>query len=198
MVGSNATRIFSKWGNIMDELWKIASQPDSMKIQDKHGKLLLDQPLPKEFDGFPNIYTSRTRLQNLLYEYAVSMGVVFNFNATISEYFEDDGSAGIITGNSKHSADFVVVADGVHSKGRAFVTGFAEKATKSGFAVYRSWFSLRNLLKNLLTKPYAESDKDQFAIWIAEDTHAILTTNVKLQTCTCFVTHKVREIYKFS
>lgn len=178
----------------MEELWKIASQPDSMKIQDKYGKILLDQPLPKDFDGFPNIYTNRTRLQNLLYQYATSIGITFHFDAAVSEYFEDGISAGIVLAGLKYLADFVVVADGVHSKGRVFVTGSAEKATKSGFAVYRSWFPLENLRQHPLTKSFAESGKDQFAIWIAEDTHAILTTNVKLQTCTCFATHKVSDI----
>lgn len=31
---------------------------------------------------------------------------------------------------------------------------------------------------------------DFFQIWIAEDIHAILITNVKMKTCTSFVTHK--------
>ncbi|KAF2186194.1 FAD/NAD(P)-binding domain-containing protein [Zopfia rhizophila CBS 207.26] len=190
MVGSNATRILSKWGNVMDELWKMASQPESMKIQDKNGKVLLDQPLPKDFGGFPNIYTSRTRLQNLLYECAISLGIHFTFNALIADYFEDESSAGIFFGGEKYVANFVIVADGVHSKGRAFVTGSGDKAKKSGFAVYRSWFGLENLRSHPLTRSIAESDKDQFAIWIAEDTHTILTTNVRLQSCTCFATHK--------
>ena len=191
MVGSNATRFLSTWGDIMEKLWSIASQPDSMKIQDQHGKLLLDQPLPKDFGGFPNIYTSRTRLQNMLYDYALSLGVDFTFDARIVDYFEEGSSAGIISRGERHTADFVIAADGVHSQGRAFVTGSSDKAQKSGFAVYRSWFGLDRLRDHPLTKSIADSGKDEFAIWIAEDTHAILTTNVKLQSCTCFATHKV-------
>ncbi|KAH7351465.1 hypothetical protein BKA66DRAFT_575559 [Pyrenochaeta sp. MPI-SDFR-AT-0127] len=191
MIGSNATRIISKWGGgLMEEVWKIAAQPDSLKIQDKNGKLLLEQPLAKDFDGFPNIYTNRTRLQNLLYKHALSLGVQFTFNARVTEYFEEDTAAGLILNGTKHVADVVLVADGVHSKGRAFLTGAPEKAMKSGFAVYRSWFPLDRLSGNELTWQYASADKDQFEIWIAEDTHAVLTTNVKEQTCTCFATHK--------
>jgi len=125
-----------------------------------------------------------------MYQYALSLGVEFTFNARVSEYFEEDGCAGIINVGQKHTADFVIAADGVHSKGRAYVTGIADKAKKSGFAVYRSWFSLDRLAGHPLTAYMAESKKDLFAIWIAEDTHAILTTNVNLQTCTCFATHK--------
>ena len=42
----------------MDEIWKAAAQPEFLKMHDKHGKCLLEQPLPKDFDGFPNIYTN--------------------------------------------------------------------------------------------------------------------------------------------
>lgn len=192
MVGSNATRIIASWDTkLMDEIWKMSAQPEALRIQDKHGKVLLNQPLPKMYDGFPNIYTNRTRLQNMLYDHAVSLGVDFNFGVRVTDYFEDDDSAGISINGIKHTADAVLVADGVHSKGRHFVTGVQDKALKSGFAVYRSWFPLDRLNDHELTKGIAQSNQDQFAIWIAEDIHAILTTNVKLGTCTCFATHKV-------
>ncbi|KAF2811870.1 FAD/NAD(P)-binding domain-containing protein [Mytilinidion resinicola] len=151
---------------------------------------MLEQPLPKEFDGFPNIYTNRTKVQNFCYEYAKSIGVEFTFNARVNEYFEEGDKAGIILNGEKLTADFVISADGVHSKGRAYVTGVADKAQKSGFAVYRCWFPISKIADHPLTKYIAESKKDMFAIWIAEDTHAILTTNVNLQTCTVFATHK--------
>ncbi|OCK75424.1 FAD/NAD(P)-binding domain-containing protein [Lepidopterella palustris CBS 459.81] len=190
MIGSNATRIIAKWGNVLEEMMKIKSQPDFLTIQDKNGKVLMEQPLPKEFDGFPNIYTSRTLVQNMMYEHAVKIGVEFTFNARVTEYFEEGETAGIVHNGQKYTADFVISADGVHSKGRAYVTGVADRAKKSGFAVYRSWFPLSRLLDNPLTKYMAESKTDLFAIWICEDTHAILTTNVNLQSCTCFATHK--------
>ncbi|KAH7077569.1 hypothetical protein BKA63DRAFT_411071 [Paraphoma chrysanthemicola] len=191
MVGSNATRIISKWGGgLMDEIWKMAAQPSTLKIQDKSGKLLLEQPLANDFDGFPNIYTNRTKLQNLLYRHALELGVRFTFGTRVTEYFENDTEAGFSVNGARYSADAVLVGDGVHSKGRSFLTGIPEKALKSGFAVYRSWFPLDNLRGSDLTRQIADADEDQFAIWIAEDTHAVLTTNVKQQTCTCFATHK--------
>jgi 2-polyprenyl-6-methoxyphenol hydroxylase-like FAD-dependent oxidoreductase len=175
----------------MDSIWSMAAQPDYLKIQDKAGKLLLSQPLSKDFDGFPNIYTNRTKLQNLLYEHALALDVRFTFNARVTDYFEDDDAAGIILNGVRYSADAVLAADGVHSQGRSFITGTPEKALRSGFAVYRSWFPLERLRRHELTKHLSSADEDQFAIWIAEDTHAILTTNRNLQTCTCFATHKV-------
>jgi 2-polyprenyl-6-methoxyphenol hydroxylase-like FAD-dependent oxidoreductase len=190
MVGSNATRIIKKWGNILEEMMKIKSQPEVLAIQDKNGKVMLEQPLPKEFDGFPNIYTNRTMVQNFLYEHAKTIGVEFTFGARVTDYFEEGDKAGIVLNGEKLTADFVIAADGVHSKGRAYVTGVADKAQKSGFAVYRCWFPLSRVADHPLTKYIADSKADMFAIWIAEDIHAILTTNVLLQTCTVFATHK--------
>lgn len=191
MVGSNATRVMSKWGTVMDKVWKMASQPEFLTIADKTGKVLFDQPMPKDFDGFPNIYTNRTKLQNLMYDYACSLGVEFTLGARITEYFETSTSAGIIYGGERISADLVIAADSVHTKARVFITGSTQKAQKSGFAVYRSWFSLDRLRDHPLTNPIATSPKDLFKIFIAKDTHAIITTNVRLQSVTCFATHKV-------
>ncbi|KAJ0420300.1 hypothetical protein BJY00DRAFT_313239 [Aspergillus carlsbadensis] len=191
MLAANATRLLADWG-IFDAVRHMMAQPDALKIQTKTGRLLLQQPLPRDFDGFPNIYTNRTRLQNHIYEYAVSLGIQFVFGARITEYVEEEqaGRAGIMYQGSTHFADLVIGADSVHSRARWFVMGQEQPARKSGFAVYRSWFSLDHLRGHALTRPIAESGKDEFAIWIAEDTHAILTTNTKLNTCTCFATHR--------
>ena len=62
---------------------------------------------------------------------------------------------------------------------------------KSGFAVYRSWFSMDLLKEDAVTKDIATADKDMIKVWIAQDTHAILTTNRSANAVTCFVTHKV-------
>jgi len=197
MVGSNATVIIRRWNHVLDDLLAGASQPDTMAIQDKSGRLLLDQPLPKEFNGNPNVYTSRGLAQQLMHDYAVSLGVYVVFGAKVTQFFETDHSAGVYVGDHKYEGDLVIAADGVHSKARGFVTGVADRPKKSGFAVFRSWFPLQELAKNPVTKDIADSKVPLFKIWIAEDVHAILTTNLKLQRATCFVTHKVGHLGHF-
>jgi len=192
MLGSNAARVISQWPGMLDQVRNVSSLPTSLKICDKSGKLLVEQPLPLEFDGFPNSYANRTRVQNYLYDYAREIGVNFTFDARITEYFEEEGRAGIVYNRERISADMVVAADSVHSRGRAYVTGTPEKAQKSGFAVYRSWFSLDRLKDHPLTKDIADAEEDQYRVWIGENTHAILTTNKNLQAATVFCTHKVR------
>jgi 2-polyprenyl-6-methoxyphenol hydroxylase-like FAD-dependent oxidoreductase len=125
-----------------------------------------------------------------MYEYAISLGVKFTFGARVSEYFETEGSAGIVINGQKHEGDFVIGADGVHSRARNFVTKKEERPQKSGFAVFRSWFELDSLLGNPKTEWIAKSPKDLILVWIGHDTHAIITTNVKMRSITCFATHK--------
>jgi len=190
MVGSNATRIMEKWGPVLPGVEELAAQPDTMRIQDQNGKILFNQPLPADYEGCPNFYANRGRTQRSMYEYAVSLGVEFVFDARISEFLETETSAGVILNGKIYEADFVIGADGVHSKARAVVTKKQEKPQKSGFAVYRSWFQLEGLRKNPKTEWIAASEKDLLLVWIGKDTHAIVTTNTKMKSITCFATHK--------
>ena len=129
-----------------------------------------------------------------MYDYAISIGVEVNFGARITKVGDDLTSAWIYVSDQKILADVVIVADGVHSKSRAYVTGTVEKPKASGFAVYRSWFSMDELQHEPLLQDIVNSDKDQFMVWIGLNTHGIVTTNVKLRTIVCFLTHKVSSV----
>lgn len=189
-VPANATRLMSRWGDVLQKVTTLSSSPNIMTILNKDGKVLLDQELFTEFDGFPNIYGHRGRIQRMLYDYAVSLGVEVHFGATVTNLIETEDSAGVVVDGTEYKADLVIAADGVHSKARRHVVGTVERPKKSGFAVYRSWFPLQLLKDDPLTADIAKSETPLFKIWIAEDTHGILTTNPALQSATCFVTHK--------
>lgn len=131
-----------------------------------------------------------------MYDHAISIGVEVKFGMRITEVFDDATSAGIYVGDQKVMSDIVIVADGVHSKSRKYVTGTADKPKASGFAVYRSWFSMEELRDEPLLQDIVNADKDQFRVWIGLNTHGIVTTNVKLQTVVCFYTHKVSYLHR--
>jgi len=166
-----------------------------MHCQNEHGEVLVDQPLPEEYNGFPNLYCNRGGVQRIMYDYAISIGVEVTFGARIMNVSDDTTSAWIYVGNEKVVADVVIVADGVHSKSRAYVTGAVEKPQASGFAVYRSWFSMDMLRDEPLLRHIVNSDKDQFLVWLGLNTHGMVVTNVKLQTVVCFLTHKVSSLH---
>ena len=157
---------------------------------DQHGTVLYEQPLALDHDGYPNLYCNRNLTQKSLYDYAVSIGIEFVFGARISEYFETETSAGILLNGEKIEADFVVVADGIHSKGRVFVTNGPDRARTSGFAVYRSCFDSQRLLRSPKTEWLVKAGKDLTLCWIGTNTHAVFAINSKINSAAAFVTHK--------
>jgi flavin-dependent dehydrogenase len=163
-----------------------------MRCQNQLGETLLEQPLPVEYGGYPSLYCNRGLVQRIMYDHAVSLGAEITFGTRITRVFDNAQEAGVYVGDQKVVADAVVVADGVHSKGRAYVTGVVDKPKASGFAVYRSWFPLKALGGDPLLEEFVSSKKSIFRVWIGANTHGIVLTNPKMQTCVCFCTHKVR------
>lgn len=193
-LAANATRVLAKWGNVLSQIREESSVPSNMHCHNSKGKLLISQDLPPEVEGFPNVYTNRGRTQRIMYEYAVSVGIQIAFSSRVTEFFEDEHQAGVVVNGEKHTADAVIVGDGVHSKARRVITGKIESAKPSGFAVYRSWFPLDALKDEPILADIVNSKEDLFLVWIGPDTHAIVLTNVKLKYLVCFCTHKVIEL----
>ncbi|KAJ3548980.1 hypothetical protein NM208_g569 [Fusarium decemcellulare] len=189
MITANATRIIRRWDDTLAKLEAISARPETMVVHDQNGKVLLTQEFALDYNGEPNVYTHRSRTQRLMYDYALQVGVEFVFGKRITDYWEDAARAGIYIDGEKIEADAVVAADGVRSKARRYVTGIDENPKRSGFAVYRSWFSM-DALDDELTRGFATCGKDMNCIWIGTDIHAIVTTNNNLRSVTAFVTHK--------
>lgn len=148
-------------------------------------------PLPSEVEGAPILFSNRGELQILMYEYAVSIGVKFQFGTRVQEYFETESGAGAIIDGKSEEFDGVIAADGVHSAARKYVSGIHQHPRTSGFAVYRCRFDRNRLAASPLTKKYAETDKDTFHVWLGTDVHAILFIIVAAETAVIYCTHKV-------
>lgn len=190
-IGSNASKVMSNWGNTLQEAVKMSAQIDTMTMFDKNGKVLIQPPLPEEFEGSPILYSNRGMIQKLMYEKAVSLGIKFHFGVRIQEYFESEQGAGVLIDGRRLQADGVIAADGVHSTAREHVLEIHQRPRTSGFAVYRCCFPLELLAADPLTSSYAESKTDLFHVWLGPDTHAILFTMVASKSAVLFCTHKV-------
>ena len=191
MLSANATRIMAQWGDVLEKAQDMASSPSQMIMQDQNGEVLLSQDLPASYEGFPNMIAHRGETQRIMFEYAQSLGVEFEFDSRVTDYFEDNDGAGVVVNGERHAARGVIATDGIHSRARTYVSGNQSASESSGFAVYRSWFALDRLKNDPLTKPFTESEKDQWFVWIGRDIHAIVLTNIALQKCVCFCTHRV-------
>lgn len=181
------------WGNVLAEAVRAAAPLDRLEIMNQGGKLLLEQPLDTLFDGYPNVYVNRGHVQKLMLDYAVSLGIQVTLGSPVSHVFETETTAGVRIGDVTHEADCVLAGDGVKSRARSAVTGLADRPKKSGFAIYRAWFPLSALEGDAALEGLLSEERPLCKLWIAPDSHAILTTNLNMRAATCFLTHKVRR-----
>lgn len=99
----------------------------------------------------PSLAIYRSKLHQVLYEYAVEIGVVMEFDAAVEGYFEtkEKGVGGIVLSDGhRFTADLVVAADGVGSKSWELVVGRKEAPISSGFVLYRVTFPAAPALEN--------------------------------------------------
>lgn len=142
-LGSNATKVLQSWNN-GEVLRQLVSQSDdvaAMEILDPAGKLYaLDS-----MDGYglgEGMIIHRRALVHELYEHAKSLGVDLRFGSAVTEYWEEQGQAGVtVNGKERIAADCVVGADGMHSKTRVYVLGYQIAPQPSGLAAFRAYFS---------------------------------------------------------
>ncbi len=76
----------------------------------------------------------------------------------------------MIVNDKRVSADIVIPAEGVRSRGRKIVLGYEDNPKSSGYAVYRAWFPSDELAKNPITKHLYENG-DSHVVYIGRDIH---------------------------
>jgi 2-polyprenyl-6-methoxyphenol hydroxylase-like FAD-dependent oxidoreductase len=182
-----------KWGDVLERAVEESAQPPTMTIHDKSGRVLLHTPIPTDFAGHPVLYSNRGLLQHLIYEHATSLNIKFRFGTRVNQYFEEENCAGVIIDGERIEADGVVAADGVHSTARADVMGIKQRPRSSGFAVFRTCFSLDRLAGDPITKQYVDAKEDRFHVWLGPDVHAILFVIARVKQVVIFCTHRVSQ-----
>ena len=195
---ANASRAMEPWGDVLETVVRSSSPLDKLIISNKDGRTLLEQPLQTEFDGYPNTYAKRGHIHQTLLDYATKLGVDVILASPVTAVFESDTGAGVRVRGETFVADCVLAGDGVRSQARAYVTGTVERPKKSGYAIYRTWFPLDVLHGDSVVEHIATSKAGICKVWIGQDAHAVLTTNVSMRAATCFFTHKVLEHHALS
>ncbi|KAL4808250.1 hypothetical protein BDV18DRAFT_158359 [Aspergillus unguis] len=192
--GRNAGLIFAKWGDTVDRMLpvSIALQDHGFRIHKYTGEHVTTQPSVKFDPKAPTINGHRGELHQILFEYAESLGIRIRLGAEVVGYFEGNGEnqTGVELANGERVfADVVIGSDGVHSKARELVLGHETKLQSSGYAIYRAWFSSKDILLDPATKHLCENG-DSFNGWIGPDVH-FLVSSLKGGKDFCWVlTHK--------
>lgn len=110
---------------------------------------------------------SRKELHHTLHQYTKDVGIDVEFGTKVVSYYETGAAGGVVLENGmKIEADVVLAADGVGSASWEIVTGQKNKATSSGFAIYRITYPLELAMKDpLLAKEYEDVRPEHLLIW---------------------------------
>ncbi|EOD50450.1 putative fad binding domain protein [Neofusicoccum parvum UCRNP2] len=130
---------------------------------------------PATNPDYPALITTRSELHKLLYEYAQELGITVEFNATVVDYYETDKAGGVMLSDGrKLEADVVVAADGVGSKACLLVSGYKDKPSSSGSAVYRVTYPVAVALENPVIAEWL-ADRDSYAaMFLGPDAYVVV------------------------
>jgi 2-polyprenyl-6-methoxyphenol hydroxylase-like FAD-dependent oxidoreductase len=179
-----------KWPGFMDRLASSAYEP-FVHMTKYDGSLIGKFPFGNGLDD-PSLPVNRSEFHAMLYEYAQGLGISIRFNATVVEYYESEGHAGVILSNGqKEEADVVVAADGVGSKAWRLILGTKDEPISSGFALYRVTFPAGPALENPTIAKEFEGTKDKISLYLGPGAHVVVGKTEK-QIC-WVLTHRVRS-----
>lgn len=195
--GSNAGRIFRRWFTTKGDRISDRLDPLSIKLQrhgfDIHkytGELVVNQKSPPPNPEAPVFNGHRGEIHSVVFNYVKDdLGIPIHLGRRISKYFENESEAGIVLDNGdKVTADVVIGADGVRSKARELVLGYVDKPKASGYAIFRAWFTNKDMLADPETRRFVENG-DTFQGWIGPDVHFLFSTIKNGSDCCWVLTH---------
>ncbi|KAI3333245.1 putative monooxygenase [Ustulina deusta] len=189
--GPNSSRIFQRWPGVAEQLDVLSQRADGLVIKNWLGETLLKQTWTTEqakfglrFDGH------RGEFHEIVYKHALEIGVNVRLGARVEDYFESDDEAGVVLENGERmTANVVLAAEGVRSRGRKIVLGYDDKPKASGYAVYRSWFDADEVAKDPDLQFFTDNG-DKHVAWLGPDVHFIAASVKNGKDFSWVCTHK--------
>lgn len=122
--GSNAGRIFRRWPGVEEKMQPICHTAEFLKFYDWQGNFIYQQFWGDEEANFGVRFNGhRGQIHRILYDHALSQGVEIRLGQNVSEYFQTEHGAGVVSNGERIEADVILAADGVRSKARKIVLG---------------------------------------------------------------------------
>lgn len=151
-LGPNAMHVLSALG-LEKNLKKLAFEPAAATLRDyKSGKPEMRTRLKTVFKNrYGQVYLNihRADLHLILQEAALKEGVKIHLDAPVNSFWQSNDHVMIEAGDSAFNGDFLIGADGIHSKIRESMQG--EHAAKfTGHVAWRGTVPTRRLPKKLI------------------------------------------------
>ncbi|CAI4215790.1 unnamed protein product [Parascedosporium putredinis] len=198
--GANAGKILRRWKTTAaddDERVSNLFDPHSIKLERNgfnlhrsNGQLVFNQRMPPKDPEAPMFTGHRADFHQIVFQYALDMGIPIHLGQRCQQYFESKHAAGILLeSGDKLTADVVIAADGFHSKARDFVLGRHLQPTASGHKCFRSWFTGEEIMEDPETARFC-SNGDTFTGWIGRNAHFLFSTLKDGKDCSWAITYK--------
>ncbi|KAL4904277.1 hypothetical protein BDW74DRAFT_178858 [Aspergillus multicolor] len=206
----NAARVIQRWDNqVQSEIAANRNDSTHADVFDDTDTFIVRSALPGKGHGF---LTNRGKLVLILYEYALRLGIDIQLGTRVATYWEDTDAkqAGVVLESGERlSADGVICADGVHGKGRAFVTGASGSSraastsatvTETGYATFRA--HLRTDTPSFASDPAAHwivrdsAVQDRTYMWFGSGVNMSMMTLKHGREVVWMTTHKDRYAAK--
>ncbi|KAK4139982.1 6-hydroxynicotinate 3-monooxygenase [Dichotomopilus funicola] len=187
----NGARAFERWPGVIEQMEAIARQTSWLDLYHYQGRFVTRQSFAGEKAWGRRINGHRGQLHRIIYDHAVARGVDIRLGVRVEDYFETDGheadsdntssnsvpEAGVVLAHGQRvSADVVIAAEGVRSRGRKIVLGFDENPKSSGYAVYRAWFPADRIRDNPMLSHLVADSVDTHQGFIGPDIHFLAST----------------------
>ncbi|KAF3763593.1 putative monooxygenase [Cryphonectria parasitica EP155] len=176
-LGENALKLLQRWGgdSLYTSVTSIGNQSEDMQIRRwRDGKILAQQPL---MDMAGHI-GHRGDYHEAFLHGVREAGIPIHMGCEVVSFQEGDSGRGRPSVTFKdgrvEEADVVVGAEGIKSRARELVLGFADAPKSSGYSCWRAYFPGEHLQDDPLCKDFV--DHDCVNIWIGEDTHLVQNT----------------------
>ncbi|KAI0456865.1 putative monooxygenase [Xylaria acuta] len=172
--GPNSSRIFQRWPGVAEQMDALSQRADGLVIKNWLGETLLKQTWTEEQNEFGIRFDGhRGEFHEVVYKHALDIGVDVRLDARVEDYFEDDDEAGVVLeGGERITANVVLAAEGVRSRGRKIVLGYDDRPKASGYAVYRTWFDADEIAKDPDLQ-FFTNNGDKHVAWLGPDVHFI-------------------------
>ncbi|KAF5232510.1 hypothetical protein FAUST_8698 [Fusarium austroamericanum] len=180
VITSPALQTPKKWPGFIERARQEAVSP-MITFKKFDGSVIGSFPMGLSED--PSLPIYRSKLHNVLFEYAEQLGIPIEFSASVSEFFETDDHGGVVLSDGRRlEADVVVAADGVGSKSWALVVGSNDPPISSGFVLYRVTFPVAPALENPVIAAELGGYKDRTLLHAGPGAH-IVTSKTPEEVC---------------
>ncbi|KAK2738331.1 hypothetical protein FQN57_007091 [Myotisia sp. PD_48] len=177
-IGANGASVTMKWGDgkYHNMILPFQYQTNKAKVFDYTGFCFGEFDLTGYNEG--RGYTlNRGALVSTMYKYAESIGIKVQFNSNVTDYWETEKEAGIVVNNEKVEADCVICAEGIHSLGRALITGQEMEIQETGFSASRGYLASSLLAEDSNLNQIFHDIKNEDCIygWLGPEVHFSMT-----------------------